>query len=310
MTTLLASCPCARAARQRPVWLGRRDATNTSQACRPLNAEDPADLDFLCSRAASRAPVAAWKRHCLHFLEKQFTGVPVNSPLPGRQLSLKWDLLFVLTHLQHTLSSSHACLEFDSTLGFAGEGPLRRGPRESDAERARRCAGIGELPEGRPIAPTTDSARKRLLQQLDHWVLLEGRSRLGELVTSLPLDASALNDLLSDCGRFLWRSGQAYWTYSETLNAVTSKRRELRPLLGRAWDVAWTWRTVEPIGHNFAFPKEVVGAAVCLALCWGWPRTATLIAAAWGGPLRPAEFLLASRSAIVLPTDELDNART
>ena len=91
------------------------------------------------------------------------------------------------------------------------------------------------------------------------WIAVEERPRLGELITPLPLDTSALSDLLFDHDRFLWRSDQACWKYSETLNAVTSKRRELRPLLGRAWDVAWTWTAVEPIDHNF-----------------GWPRTATL----------------------------------
>ena len=64
-------------------------------------------------------------------------------------------------------------------------------------------------------------------------------------------------------------------------------------MLGRTCDVARTWRTVEPVGRNFAFPKEVTGTAVCLALSLGWPRATKLVAATWGGSLGPAEFMLA-----------------
>ena len=65
---------------------------------------------------------------------------------------------------------------------------------------------------------------------------MEGRPRLCEIITSLLLDASALNDLLSDYGRFLWWSGQAYWKNSETLDVVT--RSDVRS--AHCWDAPGT----------------------------------------------------------------------
>ena len=125
------------------------------------------------------------RRLSLHFLKLSVLRRASEQSTPRTPAFLEVGPALRAHALAATLSSSHACLEFDNTLGSPGEGPLRRGPQESDAERARRRAGMGELPEGRPIAPTTDPVRKRLLQQLDHWVLLEGRPRLRELVTSL-----------------------------------------------------------------------------------------------------------------------------
>ena len=160
--------PLNSAARQRPIWLGRGDTTSKSQAYRPLNAEDPADLDFLCSRAASRAPEAAWGGLTLHFLKLSVLWRASEQPIPRTPAFLEVGPALRAHAFAATLSRSNTCLEFDSTRGFPGEGPLRRGPQESNAERAKRRAGVGELLEFRPTAPTTDSARKRLLQQLDH----------------------------------------------------------------------------------------------------------------------------------------------
>ena len=232
--------PLRSSARQRPAWLGRECTASGSSTRTPLNA---ANLDLLCSRAASRASVAAWGRLTLHFLKLSVLRRASEQPSPRTPAFVCVGPALRAHALAATLSEPHGTLDVDGTLGFPGEGPLRRGPQESSAERARRRAGVGELPEGRPVGPATDSSRKRLFAATGPFEFPHS-----------PLDPSALNNLLADYGRFLWRSGHVYWKYSETLNAVTAKRREFRPLLGRAWDVAWTWRTVEHIGHNFAFP--------------------------------------------------------
>ena len=54
-------------------------------------------------------------------------------------------------------------------------------------------------------------------------------------------------------------------------------------------------------------PRVVARAMVAAALLWRWVRMATLISLAWAGLLRPAEFLLAQRSDLVLPRDVLFN---
>ena len=64
-----------------------------------------------------------------------------------------------------------------------GEEPLRR-------ENPMQNGPGDELLEGRPVAPATDSTRKRLLQQLDRWILVEERPSLSELLTYLPLAAA------------------------------------------------------------------------------------------------------------------------
>ena len=83
-------------------------------------------------------------------------------------------------------------------------------------------------PKVAPSLPLLIRLENVLLQQPDHWILVDCRARLGELLVSLPLDASFYQTMTASFGAL------AKPTSSETLNAVTSKRRELRPSPGCA----------------------------------------------------------------------------
>lgn len=54
------------------------------------------------------------------------------------------------------------------------------------------------------------------------------------------VDAERVANLLVGYGRSLYYAGRPYGVYSETINAVTSKRGTLR-MLGLAWDLAFSW---------------------------------------------------------------------
>ena len=65
------------------------------------------------------------------------------------------------------------------------------------------------------------------------------RSLLQDLV-SLPLDLSArIAEALVAYGQCLYRAGQPYYKYSETINAVASLRPAIRKNLTLAWDLAF-----------------------------------------------------------------------
>ena len=99
--------------------------------------------------------------------------------------------------------------------------------------------------------------------------------------------------------------GAAYWRYPETINAVASFCREARRLLSAAWDVAFTWRGLEPPEHRVACPESLMAALAALMLLWGWPVAALHVLLGWHGIMRPIEHLAAARSQLVLPADLL-----
>lgn len=84
---------------------------------------------------------------------------------------------------------------------------------------------------------------------------------------------------------------------SETINAVASKKPQLRRNLAPAWDLAFYWVVDEPHEHHAALPRSVMLALVGLALLWGWAKEAALIALGWSGVLRIGEIF----AALVLP---------
>ena len=178
------------------------------------------------------------------------------------------------------------------------------GPPPARGDLARAAARSAPLPRGRPVGERTRGRRFVCLQWLDSW--LQGRGyHLADLLEAKEPDVYLINALLEEYGHFLWRSGAVYYKLSETINAVSGVRGELRRSLGRAWDVAYSWLDQEPGGHHVAMPVTVLRALVTLALLWGWPRVGALLAAGWYGMLRPVEFLSAERGDLIFPADVL-----
>ena len=215
-------------------------------------------------------------------------------------------------------SPHRALLDFDSSLGFPGEGwlflfrvlrvlsvvamaaPAPLTP--ADTERATRRSGL-LLQADRVVRPVTRSNRAKLAAAFSEW-LLQHQGRDLHTLIEVPLDSiEQISEALVAYGQYLFRSGQAYYKYSETINAVASLRPSIRRTLSRPWDLAFAWLTEEPSIHHKAMPKSILLAVMSVALLWGWATEAAIFGMTWAGLLRIGETLNALRSDLILPDD-------
>ena len=224
-------------------------------------------------------------------------------------------------------------LDFDSTLGFPGEGPLSlcslwhvlgwwflvvgiRSPfchgapeapvlllprNQADKVRQARRAGL-ELSAQRQVEAATRTQRDRLWSEFELWLSSAG------VGTSLfdaqpPIDIDSINAVLSRYGRELFAAGRPYGHYAETVNALASRLPTIRRMLQPAWDVAFNWLRHEPHIHHYAMPWQVLLAMLTVCCLWGWPTVGGVLALAWGGLARIGEVLAAKRRDLVLPQD-------
>ena len=80
-------------------------------------------------------------------------------------------------------------------------------------------------------------------------------------------------------------------------------RRSLQP----AWDLAFAWLREEPHSHHVALPWQILVSAISMALVWGWPRVAGILALTFGAVLRIGKAFAARRSDLLLPGDVFDS---
>ena len=229
-------------------------------------------------------------------------------------------------------------MDFDSTLGFPGEGPspctdqpcslfcLLFGccrPRvfrfllvamvicPSDAMFPRNAADTSRqmqrqsrppLVSGRPVLPATTLNRDQLYGAFSSWCFSEDVC-LDDLMESALHFVEEINVLLVQYGKLLYSAGRPYGHYSETINSVVAKRAVLRRNLQMAWDYAFAWVKAEPPVHHTACPWQVLLALVSTALMWGWITEAGMLSLIWGGLLRAGEAAKATRHDLLLPED-------
>ena len=232
--------------------------------------------------------------------------------------------------------------DFDSTLGFPGEGPpspscfvlwkiawealccavgfskffrfvvamamvtesFAMMPRNSaDVVRQQR-RDVQPLSVGRPVLPSTSFNRESLFAAFQNWCEEQGLDLVTFLSNSLQ-HAEEINLCLSNYGRQLYYAGRPYGHFAETINAVVSHKAILRRHLQPAWDVAYAWMRNEPPTHHVACPWQVALAMLSTALIWGWTREAGIIALCFAGILRAGEGLKALRRDLLLPGDSL-----
>ena len=207
-------------------------------------------------------------------------------------------------------------LDFDSTLGFPGEGWFRFGflvllpcamavvapSTPAEHERAKRRSPV-LLVADRVVRPVTRSNRERLSNAFDEWLREVHGVSLRNLLDT-PGDVSEkVAGLLVGYGQALFRGGHPYYKYSETINAVAALKPSIRRSLTYAWDLAFAWLSEEPHCHHKAMPLGILLAVLSAALAWGWAAEAALFGLAWTGLLRPGEVLAARRSDLILPRD-------
>ena len=220
----------------------------------------------------------------------------------------------------------HHILDFDSTLGFPGEGPPSKVlfvfrtwiflalisltfirshgmvPRHTeDAKRAATRA-AAPLSSGRPVLPVTRTYREQLLEQFRDWLSHRGL-QLKVMLANSHLNPEAVTDELIEYGKQMYLAGRPYNHFAETINAVTSVKPGLRKLVSGAWDVAVSWLREEPGDHHVACPYQVFLALLSLSILWGWPLVGGMIALSWGAICRAGEVLNAFRSDLILPRD-------
>ena len=216
-------------------------------------------------------------------------------------------------------------MDFDATLGYPGEGPLRlplalfllllicqaslwivlaapRGSfRHGDDDRKARRTGL-QLGDGRRVTELTSFTRANLYAAFLRW-LEEKQFPWDETLFCSPPDIDGVNKILVDYGRWLFSEGKPYYHFSETVNAVTCKRPLIRRSLQQVWDLAFIWGSYEPTVHHLAMPPQILTAVLAVCLVWGWVREAAIFALAWGALLRIGEIFQARRCDLILPTD-------
>ena len=225
------------------------------------------------------------------------------------------------------LSRLFPALDFDSTLGFPGEGPVSPAsfwpplkvlvvvgfcsgrshgafvPRNAgDLSRARAREARPPLQDGRPVLEVTQANRRAYLESFDTWLRTVGSS-LDILVNGSPIDVENINRLLVRYGRVLYAIGRPYGHYAETINGVASRRPAVRRQLQEAWNLAFSWLRDEPSHHHVAMPWQILLGAITVCIAWGWIEVAGMFALTWGALLRVGEFLSATRADLLLPED-------
>lgn len=168
---------------------------------------------------------------------------------------------------------------------------------KADARRLQ-----GPIPMGRPVLPKTGSNREKLLHSFLGWAGDEG------IDFSWMLDhhyecIDEINLVLSRYGRLAYDAGKSYNSYAELLNAVTSWKPSIRRLLQGAWDLGYSWKSLEPGEHHVAMPPQILLAMVTTSLLWGWVSFAGCISLGFAGLLRPGELLASTREELLLPSD-------
>ncbi|CAE7400042.1 hypothetical protein AK812_SmicGene26794 [Symbiodinium microadriaticum] len=168
-------------------------------------------------------------------------------------------------------SSLFRLLDFDATLGFPGEGwvwfrvffrfacamAVVVPSTPAEHERARRRSPV-LLVADRVVRPVTRTNREKLSAAFDEWLLETHGITLRSLLDA-PGDVSEkVANLLVGYGQALFRGGQPYYKYSETINAVAALKPSIRRSLTYAWDLAFAWLTEEPHCHHKAMPRFLV----------------------------------------------------
>ena len=264
------------------------------------------ELYSACELASLNKPSANWLRlSCLVF--SCSSGSPLSTLI--RSLSLKSrDLLPVLPQPRPSLEQCHASTkEFDSSLGYPGEGPSLEPRDHRDRLRAQNRQAYG-LGEGRPVLERTAANRVKLLSAFDSWLRGRGTS-VEKLLAAKPLEPETIAAWLVRFGRELFDAGRPYWTYSETVNAIAAKQPVLRRQLQAAWDLAFAWMAKEPMTHHVAMPAIVLLGILTTCLLWGWLDEAAIFAMSWAGLLRIGEATAVLREDLVFPADVLYSQR-
>lgn len=174
----------------------------------------------------------------------------------------------------------------------------------AEAERASWRQGTN-LIASRTVRPETRAGREKLLERFGTWLWMHHQVQLSVLLATKPADPEEICKWLVLFGQDCYASGKTYGSFSETINAVAAARPLIKRQLAPAWDLAFAWLCDEPHRHHPALPASVLLAMLSVALMWGWPFKAGILALTWNGILRIGETLMAQRKDLVLIKDSM-----
>ena len=177
-------------------------------------------------------------------------------------------------------------LDFDSTLGFPGEGwflfsvcPLALAcamatiapSTPAEHGRAKRREPV-LLVADRVVRPVTRSNRAKLLEAFGSWLVENHATSVSAVLAASGDIAERVTGLLVGYGQALFRGGHPYYKYSETINAVASAKPSIRRGLSYAWDLAFAWLTEEPTtlsSQSYACWSSTRSFSVCFGMGMG-----------------------------------------
>ena len=174
----------------------------------------------------------------------------------------------------------------------AGDGPAR-GSRKREAGRPPL-----DLVATRALSKEDLTRRAQALQAFAEWCSLTMGATLPQ---ALEMSPPALSKALARFGQYLYDEGLSRFTLTYAILAVVDKKRELRRSMQHAWDVVTAWALVTPVQSHLPWPATLLRACLSLALIWGWPRTAFLLAVGFLGLLRPGEIAALRGDSFLMP---------
>eukprot|EP00971_Amphidinium_carterae_P220047 4368088-Amphidinium_carterae.1 len=181
---------------------------------------------------------------------------------------------------------THMSLEFDSTLGFPGEGPPR--VREPADLRSR-------------VLPVTERRYALRLDAVNEWMHAEGFPSLASLVDGAhwaALDAiltgyvQLLHDRQVPVSHGLW-----------SLAAVHYFHPGCQGKIPRAWLTQRQWQRLQPLRFRCPMPHKVALAIAAAGWIKGYRRFSAAILLGFAALLRPGEISALRRGHLVLPSD-------
>eukprot|EP00971_Amphidinium_carterae_P174020 3449251-Amphidinium_carterae.2 len=175
----------------------------------------------------------------------------------------------------------HVSDDFDSTLGYPGEGPrgLREkvilGPvKEKEKQRDLRIQ----------VQPETLARYKVKYDRWKEWLASE-RLPGPDKVTRSP----ALDTVMASYMQHMYNLDAPISHGLETLAALQLFHPHTIGELHRSWKAAKQWKRTQPLSIRAPLPLSVLLAMSCTAWLQGWWRTSALLLLSFDALLRPGE---------------------
>ena len=207
-----------------------------------------------------------------------------------RKATAEWCRIVLLLWAKHI---DHSVKEFDSTLGFPGEGPRRQ-------KLPLELRPAVDLLEHGPTTAAVSSRRHVLRTAFATWGSQQ-EVPIDVIDLAKKGESRRLSDVLARYGQAMYDSGKTVGDFSETINSVIDLNRDNRRHVQKAWDACRKWQSLIPSINHIPCPEAVMQAVVALLCLWLAPEAALAIAIGFTAMLRPGEIAELRFSDILSP---------